>query len=332
MKLRRRDLIVAGLAGAVAWPSMARPQSDDVRRVVVLTNVAEDDLDEKARLAAFVHELNQRGWAEGRNVHIDYRWTAGAAARPEVAQAVAAEVVGLKPHVIFVIGTTTVSIILQQTRSIPVVFVTGADPVQVGFVESFARPGGNATGFADFEDSMGTKWLQLLKEVAPTIARAVFLHSQSRASLLQLPPLQRLAESMGVQLFPANVRNRADIEQALDAHAGDSHLGLILAPTSVLAVQRQLVIERAAQYRFPAIYYSRRYSAEGGLMSYGVDRIEQYRRAASYVDRILKGAKPGDLPVQQLEKYEFVLNSKTAKALGLDVPRNLLARVDEIIE
>ena len=326
--IRRREFITL-LGGAATSPLAARAQqADRMRRVVVLTNVVEGDLDEGSRLAAFRQELRQLGWTEQKNVHLEYRWMG---ASTDLARKFAAEIVGMKPDVVFVVGTTTVSTMLQYTRSIPVVFVTGADPVQVGFVKSLARPGGNATGVADFEDTIGTKWLQLLKEVAPAIARVVFLHSDSRASLIQLPAV-RLAATIGIPVFPAKANSVAEIERELDAYAGQAGVGLIVPPSSVVAVHRKVIIARAAQYGFPAVYSSRRYTSDGGLMSYGIDRIEQYKRVAAYVDRILKGAKPADLPVRQSEKFEFVLNLKTAKALGLDLPRLLLAQADELIE
>ncbi len=327
--MRRREL-VALVGGLAAWPLAARAQpAGRMRRVVVLTNVDESDLDERSRLDAFRQELRQLGWVEKENVDLQYRWTA---ASIDLLRKFAGEIVAMKPDVIFVVGTTTVSLMLKFTRSIPIVFVTGADPVQVGFVKSLARPGGNATGVADFEDAIGAKWLQLLKEIAPTVARVIFLHSDSRASLMQLPAVQHSGAAIGIPVLPTKVSSAAEIEQALGVYAGQSHVGLIVPPSSVAAVHRNLIIARAAQYGFPAIYQNRRYTADGGLMSYGIDRVEQYRRAAAYVDRILKGAQPADLPVRQSEKFEFVLNLKTAKALGLNLPRMLLAGADEVIE
>jgi putative ABC transport system substrate-binding protein len=329
MKIRRRDLI-AGVCGAAIWSSFARAQQPGrIRRVVVMTNVAEGDADEQLRLAAFREELRQLKWIEGNNIHLDYRWTA---ASTDLAKNFATEIVGMKPDVIFVVGTTTVTLMLQHTRSIPVVFVTGADPVKVGFVKSLARPGGNATGLADFEDTIGAKWLQLLQEIMPTLSHVVYLHSDSRASLIQLPAAQDLARTRGIDLVASKVNSAADIERAFDALTGKMRVGLIVPPSSVAAVHRGLIIGRAAQQGFPAIFQNRRYTADGGLMSYGIDRVEQYRRVASYIDHILKGENPADLPVRQQEKFEFVLNLKTAKALGIDIPRVVLARADEIIE
>jgi putative ABC transport system substrate-binding protein len=329
MKISRRDFM-AGVMGAAVLPVVAgAQQGNGIRRISVLSNVAESDWEEQARLAAFREELRRHGWIEGTSIHFDNRWTAG---NDDVARRFAAEIVRMKQDVIFVVGTTTVASVLHQTRSIPIVFVTAADPVQVGFVKSLARPGGNATGVAGFEDAIGTKWLQLLKEIAPTVARALYLHSDSRANLMLLPALQSTAAASGVQLLLANVHSALEIERALDAYAGAERLGLIVPPNSIVGVHRELVIARAAQYGFPAIYSNRRFPADGGLMSYGIDRVEQYRRGAQYVDRILRGAQPDDLPVQQLEKFEFVFNRKTAQALGLNVPRIVLARADEVIE
>lgn len=318
------------MGGALAWPLAAQAQqANRMRRIAVLTNVTDTDVDERGRLAAFGEELRRLGWIEKNNVQVEYRWTA---ARSDLLLRFSAEIVASKPDVIFVIGTTTVSTILKHTRSIPVVFVTGADPVQVGFVKSMANPGGNATGVADFEDSIGAKWLQLLEEIVPKLRRAIFLHTDSRATLIQLPALQQLAVTMNISVIPAKVGSADEIERALGAYAGQTDIGLIVPSSSLLGVHREAVLTRAAQYRLPAIYANRRFVAEGGLMSYGIDRVEQYRRVASYADRILKGANPGELPVRQSEKFELVFNLKTAKALGLNVPRILLARTDEIIE
>jgi putative ABC transport system substrate-binding protein len=329
MKINRRDFM-AGVGGAAAFPVIARSQqADPFRHISVLTNVAERDADEQARLTAFREELRRRGWVEGTSISFDYRWTAG---NDDLARNYAAEIVNTKQDIIFVVGTTTVASLLQLNRSIPMVFVTAADPVRVGFVESLARPGGIATGFAGFEDAMGTKWLQLLKEIAPNMARALFMHSDSRANQMLLPALQSTASAHHVELLLANVHNVMEIEQALDAHAGAKDLGLIVPPNSIVGVNRKLVIARAAQYGFPAVYANRRFPADGGLMSYGIDRVEQYRRGAEYVDRILRGAKPHELPVQQLEKFEFVFNRTTARALGLNVPRIVIARADEVID
>jgi ABC-type uncharacterized transport system substrate-binding protein len=329
MRISRRDFM-AGIGGAAVSPVVALAQQPEkVRRVGVLTNVAEGDHDERMRLGAFAEELRKRGWAEGNDVHFERRWTGGS---DDLAKKFALEFANSKPDVIFVAGTNTVSFVLQQTSTIPVVFVTGADPVKVGFVSSLARPGGNATGFAEYEGAIGTKWLELLREMAPSIARVVFLHSDNSPGLLQLPALQAVATARGIQLLSTGVHSPAEIDRTFASHAGEAGVGLIVGPSAFLAVHRNRIIAHAAQNRFPAMYYSRRYTGDGGLMSYGADRVEQYRRAASYVDRILKGARPTDLPVQQMEKYEFVINLKTARTMGLQVPRHLHALADELIE
>lgn len=317
-------------AGAAAWPLAAAAQpSERVRRVVVLTNVDEHDLDERLRLAAFRQRLRELGWIDGKNIRIEYRWTA---ASIDLARKFAEEIAATSPDVVFVVGTTTVSLVLKQTRSIPVVFVTGADPVHVGFVKSLGRPGGNATGVADLEETVGAKWVQLLKEIAPRVANMLFIHTDSRATLLQLPAVRRAAEESAIPLISARVTNADQIENVLDSYAGRKDIGLVVPPSSVMAVNRHLILERAARHGFPAIYPNRRFVADGGLLSYGIDRVEQYRRVATYVGRILKGASPADLPVQQSEKFELVINMKTAKALSLDVSRIMLARADEVIE
>jgi ABC-type uncharacterized transport system substrate-binding protein len=330
MKMRRRDFI-AGVGGIVAfWPDVSRAQQvGGKRRVAVMTNTTESDQDERSRVATFRDELRRLGWFEETNIHLEYRWTA---ASTDLAKKSAAEIVEMTPDVIFVIGTTTVSIVLERTRSIPVVFVTGADPVKVGFVNSFANPGGNATGFADLVDTISGKWLQYLKEIAPPTSRVLVLHTDSRATITQLPALQEAAATLGVELLPTNVHDAAEIQRALDSHAGEAHVGVIVPPSSIAAVYRNLIIARVAQHGFPAMYPNRRYPASGGLMSYAGDRVEQYRRSALYVDRILKGAKPIDLPVRLQDRFELVLNQKTAKALGLDVPRIWIAGGVELIE
>jgi ABC-type uncharacterized transport system substrate-binding protein len=328
--MRRRDF-VAGVAGTVAvWPEVLRAQQVGGKRLVaVMTNTAESDQDERSRVATFRDELRRLGWLEETNIRLEYRWTA---ASTELAKKVAAEFVRMKPDVIFVVGTTTVSIMLEHTPSIPVVFVTGADPVKVGFVKSFAEPGGNATGFADLLETISGKWLQYLKEIAPATSRVLVLHTDSRATITQLPALQAAAAHLGVDLLPTNVHDAAEIQRALDAHAGEAHVGVIVPPSSIAAVHRNLIIARVAQHGFPTMYPNRRHPASGGLMSYAGDRVEQYRRSAAYVDRILKGANPRDLPVRLQDRFELVVNLKTAKALGLDVPRIWHAGGVEIIE
>ena len=328
MTMHRREFVTC-LAGAATWPLAAWGQNRQ-RLIAVLTNVTEDDADERQRLAAFHQTLQKLGWIENTNVRIECRWSA---ANTDLMRKFAAELVAMKPDVVFVVGTTTVSMVLQQTRSIPTIFITGADPVQVGFVKSMAKPGGNATGFADFEDTIGAKWLELLDQLVPNLTRAIFLHSDSAASLIQMPAVQRLAADIKVRFLPIKVANAADIDAALENYSREATpVGLIVPPSSVVAVHRKQIIARAAQYGFPAIYPNRRYTVDGGLMSYGVDRVEEYRRAASYVDRILRGAQIFDLPVQRPERFELLLNLRTAKALGIELPRLLLARASEVID
>jgi len=326
--MRRREFI-AYLGSAATWPIVAWGQRRP-RLVGVLTNVTHGDADEQLRLAAFHQGLQQLGWVENKNVRIEYRWSA---ANTDLMRKFAAEIVAMEPDAIFVVGTTTVSMVLERTRSIPTIFITGADPVQVGFVKSMAKPGGNATGFVDFEDKIGSKWLELLRELVPNLARVIFLYANSPASLIQMPAVQQLAAEIKVEFLPIKVATAADIEAALENYSREaSGVGLIVPPSSVVAVHRKLIIARAAQYGLPAVYSNRRYTVDGGLMSYGVDRVEEYRRAAAYVDRILRGAKASDLPVRRQERFELLLNLKTAEALGLEVPRLLLARASEVIE
>jgi putative tryptophan/tyrosine transport system substrate-binding protein len=329
MMLDRRNSISV-IAGLAIWPVFARAATAPVPVVAVLTNVTENDADESGRLSAFRQRFRQLGWIDGENVRLEIRWTG---ATLDNLETLVLDIVGLNPRIIFVVGTTTVSAVLRHTHSIPVVFVTGVDPVENGFVKSLARPSTNATGFAEFEDRMGTKWLQLLKEIAPAIDRVIFLRSSSRASLTQLPAMEANAAAFGVQLLDAPANNTAEIEQALGAYSGQKGLGLIVPPSSVAAVNRKLIAARATQLGFPAIYANRRYVADGGgLMSYGVDRVDEYRQAATYVNRILRGENPDTLPVQLPTKYELVINQKAAKAIGLTVPATMFALVTEVIE
>ena len=328
--MKRREFITV-LGGAAAWPVAARAQqSEQVRRVGMLIGQAADDVDGKARLAAFVQGLQQLGWTDGRNVRIDTRWGGGDADRM---RRYAAELVALAPDVILAGGTAAVGILLQATRTVPVVFASVADPVGAGYVDSVARPGGNATGFLLFEYGTSGKWLELLKEIAPGVTRvAVIRDAAIAAGIGQLAAIQSVAPSFGVELTPLNVRDAAEIERAVTVFAKSSKGGLILTGSSLALVHRDLIITLAARHKLPAVYNSRLYVASGGLISYGPEFTDQYRQAAGYVDRILKGEKPGDLPVQAPTKYELLINLKTAKALGLDVPPTLLARADEVIE
>jgi len=300
-----------------------------MRRIGVLMNLAADDPDGQRRLTAFVQALQQLGWTDGSNVRIDYRWGAGDSDR---FRQFAAELVALTLDVLLG-GGIVVPALQQATRSVPIVFVGVPDPVGAGFVDSLARPGGNATGFTFYEYGISGKWLELLKEIAPRVTRvAVLRDAASPSGTGQLGALQSVAPSFGVELNPVSLREAADIDRAVTAFARESNRGLIVVGSTRAAVHRELIISLAARHRLPAVYPFRYFAAQGGLISYGPDPIDQYRRAADYVDRILKGEKPADLPVQAPTKYETVINLKTAKALGLDVPPTLLARADEVIE
>jgi putative ABC transport system substrate-binding protein len=300
-----------------------------MRRIGVLTYIAADDAEGQARLTAFTQALNQLGWSEGRNVRIDTRWaTAGDIQRH------AAELVALAPDVLVAAsGTATVAPLLQATRAIPIVFAIVVDPVGAGFVESLARPGGNATGFTIFEYSMSGKWLELLKEIAPRVTRAAVLRDPAVASGIgQFGAVQIVAPALGVQLTPVDVRDASEIERAIGAFARGSNGGVIVTAGTLATAHRELIAAVAARHKLPAVYFHRFFVAAGGLMSYGPDLLDQFRRAAGYVDRILKGEKPADLPVQAPTKYELVINLKTAKTLGIEVPPMLLARADAVIE
>src|SRR5262245_10022970 len=324
---RRKFLATLG-GGAAVWPIAARAQQRErMRRIAVLSGLAADDQDNKVRLAAFQQRLQQLGWTDGHNVRIDYRFAANA----ENYRKYAAELVALAPDVILAPGASLAHM-LQATRTVPIVFVNVADPVGAGSVESLSRPGGNATGFMTFEYNLSGKWLELLKEIAPGVTRAAVLRVTEITGIGQFAVIQSVARSVGVEVSPLNLRDADETERAVTAFARSSNGGLIV-PASVLAgVQRNLIVELAARHRLPAVYSGRLFVASGGLISYGADVVDQYRRAAGYVDRILRGEKPADLPVQAPPKYELVINLKTAKALGLEVPPTLLARADEVIE
>ena len=301
-----------------------------MRRIGILLNASSDDPQYQAWVGAFLQALALLGWTIGRNVRIDTRWAGANAA--EIRRH-AAELVALAPDVILAHGAGPVAALLQATRTVPIVFVAVIDPVGGGFVDSLARPGGNTTGFTLFEYGISGKWLELLKEIAPRVTRAAVLRNPAIASGSgQLGAIQAVAPSFGVELSPVNVRDAGEIERAVAAFARSPNGGLIVPASAAAQLHRDLIITLAARHKLPAVYADRIYVTGGGLISYGPDRIDQYRRAAGYVDRILKGEKPADLPVQTPTKYELVINLKTAKALGLEVPPTLLARADEVIE
>jgi len=329
--MRRREFITLfGGVAAAGWPLAARAQQGErVRRIGVLMYGAADDVEGQARLAAFTEALKQLGWSDGRNLRIDTRWATADDIRRH-----AAELAALAPDVLVAgTGTATVAPLLQATRTVPIVFVTVIDPVGAGFVASLAQPGGNATGFTIFEYSMSGKWLEVLKEIAPRVTRAAVLRDPAVASGIgQFGAVQIVAPSLGVQVTPVDVRDAGEIERALTAFARGLNGGLIVTGTALAFVHRDLIISLANRHRLPAVYWHRRFVASGGLISYGPDTIDPFRRAADYVDRILKGEKPADLPVQAPTKYDLVVNLKAAKALDLTVPETLLARADEVIE
>jgi putative ABC transport system substrate-binding protein len=330
-RLKRREFITLLGGVATAWPLVARAQQPDrVRHIGMLTALAADDPESQARHAAFLQGLQEWGWTVGRNAQIDHRFGAGDADR---IRKYAAELVALAPDVILATGSPVTAALLQATRTVPIVFAQVPDPVANGFVASLAQPGGNATGFTIYEYGISGKWLELLKEIAPRVTRAAVLRDPTIASGIgQLAAIQGVAPAFGVELRPVGVRDAGEIERAVTAFARSSNGGLIVVAAPLSIVHRELIITLAARHRLPAVYPLRFFVTSGGLISYGPDTIEPYRRAAGYVDRILKGEKPGDLPVQAPTKYELVINLKTAKALGLDVPATVLARADEVIE
>jgi len=329
--LRRRDLITLLGGAAIAWPLAARAQQrDQMRRIGVLLPAAADDSEWQARVGAFLQALALLGWTIGRNVRIDTRWATTNAG--EIRRH-AAELAALAPDVILAGGTTPVGPLLQATRTVPIVFTLGVDPVGAGFVDSLARPGGNTTGFMAYEFSIGGKWLELLKEIAPGVTRVAVLRDATQAFAMSLfAAMQAVAPSQGVEVIPVNMRNAGEIEQSVETFARSPNGGLIAAGSAAATRHRELILTLAARHKLPAVYWERFLVAAGGLMSYGPDLVEQFRQAAGYVDRIIKGEKPAELPVQAATKYALVINLKTAKALGIDVPPTLLARADEVIE
>jgi putative ABC transport system substrate-binding protein len=330
-QLKRREFITLIGGAAAALPLAARAERGErVRRIGVFINLAADDPESLARVAAFQQGLQQLGWTIGRNLRIEYRWNAGNAA---VLRRYAEELVALAPDLILANGNPTVGALQQATRTVPIVFTAVGDPVGSGFVESLARPGSNATGFTNFEFGMSAKWLELLKQIMPALTRAAVLRDPiTDSGIGQLAAIQAFAPLLGVEVSPIGVRDVGEIEHGVKAFARGSNDGLIVSAAALTIVHRDLIIALAARYRLPAVYPFRFFVLGGGLISYGPDTIDQFQHAAGYVDRILKGEKPADLPVQAPAKYELVINLKTAKALGLELPSMVLARADEVIE
>jgi putative tryptophan/tyrosine transport system substrate-binding protein len=329
--MRRRDFIAA-LGGVGLTPLAGHAQESQrerVRRVGVLMNLAMDDPEAHARLGAFSQGMQEHGWSIGRNLRIEYRWAVGT---DQIGKA-AAELVALAPDVILVNATTTVIALQQASRSVPIVFASGADPVGMGIAQSLARPGGNATGFISAEFGLSEKWLELLKQIAPGVRRvAVFSASRNAGAMPQLAAVQTSARSVGVEVSPVDLADAVTIERGINHFGRAGNGGLVVLRLTEAIAHRDLIIALAAKHRLPAVYPLRFFVSAGGLMSYGHDIVDQYRHAAGYVDRILKGEKPANLPVQAPTKYELVINLRTAKALNIDVPQTLLARADEVIE
>jgi putative tryptophan/tyrosine transport system substrate-binding protein len=332
--MQRRDFITLFGGAAVAsaaWSLAARAQQDGrVRRIGVLTPFAESDPEGQLRIGAFRQALEKLGWTDARNIRIDYHWAPGDADR---LRSYAKKLVGLTPDVILSNSTLMLAALKFETKTVPIVFVSVPDPVENGFVASLARPGGNITGFTNFEYTLGGKWLELLKEIAPRMARVTVIENPGdRASSEYAHAIAAVAPSLGVQLITADVHDATGIERAIGELARQSNAGLIVLPGAFTAIHREAIVALTARHRLPAVYPYRYFVTDGGLISYGVDVVDQYRQAATYVDRILKGEKPANLPVQAPTKYELVINLKTAKALGLDVPLILQQRADELIE
>jgi ABC-type uncharacterized transport system substrate-binding protein len=330
--MRRREFITLLGGAAAVWPLAARAQqAGRMRRIgVLMAGGGPTDLDTQANIAAFRQAMQQLGWTDGRNIQIDHRWTMGDAA---ITRKYAAELVALAPDVILSSGTAQLGPLLQANRAVPIVFVSVTDPLGAGFVDSLARPGGNATGFIQFEYSLSAKWPELLKEIAPGVTRVAVLRDAAITSGIgQFAVIQSVAPSLGLEVSAVNVRDVGEIERAVAAFARSPNGGLILTASALSVVHRELIVALAARHKLPAIYYRRYFVTSGGLISYGYDQIDQFRGAAGYVDRILKGEKPADLPVQAPTKYELLLNLKTAKTLGLNVPLILQQRADEVIE
>ena len=328
--MKRREFIAA-VGGAAVWPLTANAQQvDRVRRIGALMNLTADDQENQRRLGALVESLKPLGWTVGHNLHIDYRWAAG---DPNLFRKYAEELVALSPDLLLASVGPVVHALQQVTSSIPIVFATATDPVGAGLVESLARPGGNTTGFTHFEFNLAGKLVEILKEIAPNVKRAAVLRDpRFAAGIGQLGALQGAAQSLGVELTPINLLESREIERQVGAFARTSDAGLIVPASTMASIQRKLVISLAAHHRLPAVFPFQYFVVDGGLISYGPDFIDQYRKTATYVDRILKGEKPASLPVQQSTKYILAINLTTAKALGLTIPPTLLARADEVIE
>jgi len=329
--MRRREFITLLSCTTVIRPIAAwAQQREQIARIGVLMSVAANDPEGQARIAAFRQALQKLGWTEGQNVRIDVRWAAGDAA---LERKFASELVTLTPDVILATASPTVAALQAVTRTVPTVFAHSVDPVGAGFVDSLARPGGNATGFVLFEYGMGAKWLELLKEIAPNVTRVAVLRDPAiAAGIGQLGAIQSVAPTLGVELTPVNLRDPGEIERAISAFARSSNGGLIVTAAPLGTVHRDLIVTLAARHKLCATYNLRTYVTAGGLISYGTDIPDLYRRAAGYIDRVLKGEKPSDLPVQAPTKFETVINMKTAKTLGITMPASLLTRADEVIE
>jgi putative tryptophan/tyrosine transport system substrate-binding protein len=328
--MKRREFITL-LGGAVAmWPVAARAQQPvRMRRIAVLNNFAESDRDAQAWISAFQQRLESLGWSKDRNLRIDVRWGAGDLGH---LRGHAAELVSMTPDVAFADSTPAIAALQQTTRTTPIVFVGGSNPVGSGFVASLARPGGNITGFISFEPTIGGKWLETLKEIAPSVARIALIYNPETHTGQYFQLIETAAPSLAVKLVRVAFHDAADIERGINGFVREPHGGVLVLSDPSAALHRDLIVTLAARHRLPAVYPFRQFITGGGLISYGVDRPDQYRRAAEYVSRILNGEKPADLPVQAPTKFELVINLKTAKALGLDVPPALLARADEVIE
>jgi ABC-type uncharacterized transport system substrate-binding protein len=329
--MQRREFISLLGTAAAAWPFAARAQQPErMRRIAVLMSLAADDKEGRVRIDAFVQGLRELGWIDGRNVQIDIRWAAGG---DRVRQQYAAELVALSPDVIMASGGSVVGPLLQATRIVPIVFTQTPDPVGAGFVDSLARPGGNATGFSIFDYNIAGKWLELLKQITPGVTRvAVIRDPATPQGIGQFSAVHAVAPSLGLDVSPINASEPGELERAVSAFAHTPNSGLIVSGSNFAITHRELIIKLARQHKLPTVYPLRFFVAAGGLIAYAPDAIDPHRRAAAYVDRILKGEKPADLPVQAPTKYELVINLKTAKALGLTIPQSLLATANEVIE